>query len=152
MSIIAQLRLKPKQNKKKQVARGYAAGGGHNVGHGTHGQSKRGSGKPRPGFAGQDTPYDKRMGKSKGYSRFPKRQKKENSIVNIGKLENFYKKDELVNKRTLLDKGLIKSKKKNVKILGEGELSISLKFKGVLFSESAKKKIKEAGGEILDES
>ena len=49
----------------------------------------------------------------------------------------------------LVDKGVIRSTKDTVKVLGGGILKKKLILKGFNFSESAKAKITKAGGSII---
>jgi large subunit ribosomal protein L15 len=67
------------------------------------------------------------------------------ALVKLQRLEVFEENTEIT-PQTLLDAGLIRSLKKPVKILGDGELERSLVVKANKFSESAKRKIEAAGG------
>ena len=73
--------------------------------------------------------------------------KEKPAVVNIGDLEKKIKGD-LVNKKTLTEAGLIRKSDKNAKILGNSEIKRAFKIEGLKISESAKKKIEAAGGEI----
>ncbi len=53
-----------------------------------------------------------------------------------------------VSPESMLDKGLVKSIKFPVKILGNGELERSLTVKANKFSATAKTKIEAAGGKV----
>ena len=48
----------------------------------------------------------------------------------------------------LVEKGLIPSSYNNVKILGDGELTVKLTVKANKFSKSAEEAIKNAGGTV----
>ena len=67
------------------------------------------------------------------------------SIVNIGDLNRFAAGEEITVER-LEDEGLVKNVRDGVKILGNGELEVSLTVRAHKFSESARRKIDEAGG------
>ena len=54
----------------------------------------------------------------------------------------------MVTPSVLQEAGKIKSLKKPVKILGEGDLSISLTIKADKFSRTARQKIVDAGGNV----
>ena len=49
----------------------------------------------------------------------------------------------------MVEKGLVKSKKLGIKILGDGELTKSLTVKVDKVSASAKAKIEKAGGSVV---
>ena len=67
-----------------------------------------------------------------------------NTIINNG-----LKNNSDVDPVFLEDSGLIRSSLKPIKILGKGELNKKLTVSASAFSESAKAKIQEAGGEII---
>lgn len=84
------------------------------------------------------------------YRRLPKRGfTNRNSLdieaINLGALEAFDN-DAEVTVEALLEKGIIKSAKDGVKILGNGTLTKKLSVKVNAYSESAKAKIEELGG------
>ena len=72
------------------------------------------------------------------------------AVVNLSTLHVF-KANDVVTPTALVAKGLIKEvvgKLPKVKILGTGDITIALKFEGCDVSETAKEKIKKAGGTI----
>jgi large subunit ribosomal protein L15 len=72
----------------------------------------------------------------------------EAETVNVADIANRYIKDEVVTPRTLKQKGLIRTILKGTKILGSGEISVSVSVKGCSVSKSAAEKITAAGGTI----
>lgn len=71
-------------------------------------------------------------------------------IVNLGVISERIKKDKLeVTPTVLKEAGLIKSRRKPVKILADGEIKRSLNFSEVKLSASAVKKIEAAGGKVI---
>lgn len=78
----------------------------------------------------------------RGFTAFAK---KEYQVANVERL-NHFKKDTEINKAELAGAGIIKDSEKPVKILGNGKLTKPLVVTADAFSESAKKKITEAGG------
>jgi large subunit ribosomal protein L15 len=74
---------------------------------------------------------------------FTSRNRVEYQTVNLYQLEGF---EGEVNPQSLKAAGLIRSAKKLVKILGEGELDGALNFTAHAFSASARAKIEAAGG------
>ena len=120
--------------------RGHGSGNGKTAGKGHKGQKAR-SGAPRPGFEGGQMPL---------YRRLPKRGFKcinSKTIVgiNVSALEVFDN-DAVVSVETLLEKGIVKSPRDGVKILGNGELTKKLTVQANAFSASAKEKIEALGG------
>jgi large subunit ribosomal protein L15 len=77
---------------------------------------------------------------------FTSKYPKEYQIVNLENLKKI--KDTTINPLLLLEKGLIKSKNKPIKILGDGEIKTPIKISAHAFSKTALDKIKSAGGTI----
>ena len=67
------------------------------------------------------------------------------AIINVADLNKF---DDgaVVDTKAIVEAGLVKKVLDGVKVLGNGELSKKLTIQVAAFSESAKKKIEEAGG------
>jgi large subunit ribosomal protein L15 len=76
---------------------------------------------------------------------FVNRFRVEYAIVKVGDLERFQPQSE-VTPALLAETGLVKSAKKPVKVLGDGELDKSLLVRAHKFSAKAKEKIEAAGG------
>ena len=70
--------------------------------------------------------------------------------VNVGDLEAKFDAGAEVNAETLRERNLAKSRYDVLKILGDGELTKSLKVSAHRFSQSAREKIEKAGGEVLE--
>ena len=120
--------------------RGHGSGNGKTAGKGHKGQKAR-SGAPRIGFEGGQMPLYRRLPK-RG---FTNRNSLDIEDINLGALEAFDN-DAEVTVEALLEKGIIKSAKDGVKILGNGTLTKKLSVKVNAYSESAKAKIEELGG------
>lgn len=120
--------------------RGHGSGNGKTAGKGHKGQKAR-SGAPRIGFEGGQMPLYRRLPK-RG---FTNRNSLDIETINLGALEAFDN-DAEVTVEALLEKGIIKSAKDGVKILGNGTLTKKLSVKVNAYSESAKAKIEELGG------
>jgi large subunit ribosomal protein L15 len=71
------------------------------------------------------------------------------ATVNVGELEQLFQAGEEVTPETLRSKGLLKPRFEELKILGDGSLTRKLKVSAHRFSESAKTKIEQAGGEAV---
>ena len=82
----------------------------------------------------------------RGFSNYP--FKKEYDVLNVDVLEQKFNAGETVDKAALLSKGLIRSAKSLVKVLGNGELTKSLTVDVDKVSASAKAKIEKAGGSV----
>lgn len=139
--------LKPAQGSTRDTirkGRGTATGQGKTGGRGQDGQKSRSGGGVRIGFEGGQMPLTRRVPK-RGFSN--DRFKIEYVAINVDKLNGF-EKDSIVTREALIEKGIIKSKYKIIKILGEGDLNVALTVKVDKFSKSAYDKIVAAGGKI----
>ena len=137
--------LKPNtgsRKKKLRKGRGIAAGQGASCGFGMRGQKSR-SGRPtRPGFEGGQMPLYRRVPKLKHFEII---NKKNFSIINLSKCIDF-KDNEIVNIDSLVKKGLLFKPKYPLKVLGNGEIKVKLKFQAHSFTKVAREKIEAAGG------
>jgi len=131
--------------KKKIVGRGMGSGTGKTSTKGHKGQNARKGGGVRVGFEGGQTPLFRRLPK-RGFKNF--KFKKEFNEVNLYLLNNF-KNGDKIDKEILDKKGLISSKKLNLKILGTGELTKKLDIYADKFSKQAIEKIEKAGGKAI---
>jgi len=142
-----QSNLKPPagaKHKKKRVGCGDGSGHGTFSTRGCKGQKSRSGRDLRPGFEGGQLPIIKRLPWTRGFTNVAKIQY---SVVNVGDLRLFDAGSE-VSPESMLYKGLVKSIKFPVKILGNGELERSLTVKANKFSATAKTKIEAAGGKV----
>jgi large subunit ribosomal protein L15 len=146
--------LKPAQARKdrKRIGRGLGSGKGRYSGRGIKGQKARsGSHKMRAGFEGGQMPAYMRMGKQRGSTSKdampigPFRTSVWN--VNVRELGRFDAGTD-VTPELLKDAGLIRNLRRDVKILGQGELSAKLSVSAHSFSKSAVEKIEAAGGSV----
>lgn len=137
--------LKPAEGSKharKRLGRGIGSGTGKTAGKGHKGQNARSGGGVRPGFEGGQTPLLKRIPK-RGFSNA--RFATEFVEVNVSKFNNF-EAGTVVTPELLREKGIIKSFKDGVKVLGNGEITVGLTVQAKAFSKSAIEKIEAAGG------
>ena len=146
--------LKPASARKdrKRIGRGMGSGKGRYSGRGVKGQKARsGSHKMRAGFEGGQMPIYMRLGKQRGpYSKdaMPMGPHRTQTVpVNVRDLDRFDEGAE-VTPETLVEAGLIRSTRVDVKILGQGELKKKLAVTAHFFSESAREKIEGAGGSV----
>ena len=146
--------LKPAQERKdrKRVGRGLGSGKGRYSGRGLKGQKSRsGSHKMRPGFEGGQNPIYMRLGKQRGGSAdaLPVGPFRTSTApVNVSALEERFDAGAEVTPETLVEKGVLKNTKTDVKILGNGELKKKLVVTAHAVSATAREKIEAAGGTI----
>lgn len=116
----------------KRVGRGLASGKGKTAGRGTKGQKSRsGYNLPRR-FEGGQTSLIQRLPKVRGFhSRFAKPL-----TLDMTKVEAKFVDGEIVCFKTLIEKGLIKNNKNQVKIVGAKKMTKNLKFRDVILSEN----------------
>jgi large subunit ribosomal protein L15 len=145
--------LKPAQARKtrKRVGRGLGSGKGRYSGRGIKGQKSRaGSNKMPAGFEGGQMPIDMRLGKLRGNTSADARAvgpfRTYSQPVNLRDLEARFDAGAEVTLEALKEAGLIATLRKDVKILGQGELTKNLSVTAHRFSASAKEKIEAAGG------
>lgn len=129
--------------RKKRLGRGDASGHGGTSTKGHKGQRARSGGYHKLGFEGGQSPLIRRLPK-RGFTNI---FHQEFSIINVEDLSRF-KSGALVDPQTLCDIGLLKRKKEQVKVLGDGELGVALTVRAHSFSKSAIEKIEKAGGKI----
>jgi large subunit ribosomal protein L15 len=147
--------LKPAQAKKaaKRVGRGLGSGKGRYSGRGIKGQKSRaGSHKLRAGFEGGQMPLYMRVGKLRGNTSKdampvgPFRTRTYH--VNLRDLEDRFEDGAEVTPETLIEKGLVRNTRFDVKVLGGGELTKKLTITVHRASASAREKIEAAGGSL----
>jgi large subunit ribosomal protein L15 len=129
--------------KRKRLGRGIGSGHGKTSGKGHKGRGSRSGGNTPPGYEGGQMPLARRLPK-RGF-RNPSRE--EFGIVNLGSLERFTA-GSVVDVATLQEVGLVRGKKKKVKILAQGELTKALTVKAHAFSQHAREKIMAVGGSV----
>ena len=147
--------LKPAQPRKgrKRIGRGLGSGKGRYSGRGLKGQKSRsGSHQMRPGFEGGQTPIYMRLGKQRGpYSAdaMPMGPHRTSTQpVNVASLEERFDAGAEVTPESLVEKGLIRNTRIDVKLLGQGELTKSLSITVHAASASAREKVEAAGGSL----
>jgi large subunit ribosomal protein L15 len=147
--------LKPASPRRarKRVGRGLGSGKGRYSGRGIKGQKSRsGSHKMRPGFEGGQNPIYMRLGKQRGpYSKdaMPMGPHRTSTQpVNVASLEGRFDAGAEVTLEALVEKGLIKNTRTDVKLLGQGELTKKLSVTVHAASATAREKVQAAGGSL----
>jgi len=110
------------------------------------GQKSRAGNKPRRFFEGGQTRLIKRLPSRRGFTNI---FRVEYSPVNLCDLRPFEAGTE-VTPELLKEKGVLRSLRKPVKVLGLGEISKPLTVKAHKFSSSAREKIVAAGGSAVE--
>ena len=147
--------LKPAQRKKdaKRIGRGLGSGKGRYSGRGIKGQKSRaGSHKTRAGFEGGQMPLYMRVGKLRGNTSKdampvgPFRTRTYH--VNLRDLEARFDDGAEVTPETLVEKGLVRNTRFDVKVLAGGELTKKLNVTVHRASAAARERIEAAGGSV----
>tara|TARA_B100001250_G_scaffold279923_1_gene242275 strand:+ start:352 stop:792 length:441 start_codon:yes stop_codon:yes gene_type:complete len=136
--------IKGSVSKRKRVGRGHGSGLGKTAGRGHKGAGQRSGNKKRPWFEGGQMPLARRLPR-RGFTNI---FREKIQIVNVGDLADL-KANSIIDPIFLENNGYIKSSMIPVKILGNGKISKKITISASAFSDSAKIKIEEAGGEIV---
>ena len=135
------------KSKKKRIGRGQGSGKGGTATRGHKGAKSRSGYSRKLGFEGGQMPLQRRVPKF-GFKNI---NRKEYQAVNLDALQllvdNKKVKKKIIDVNTLIENRLV-GKNDLVKILGRGELNSSVKVEAHKFSETSKKAIEKAGGEI----
>ena len=140
---IHELKPKHKNKGKKRIGRGGKKG--TYSGKGQKGQSSRAGRKMVPIIR----ELIKKYPKLRGYRSFVLQDYK--SVVNLETLEKASEDGDIINPENLIKKGIIhiiKGKKPEVKILGNGKLTKKLTIKNCKISKTAKEAVEKAGGTV----
>jgi len=143
-----QLQVNRGLKKKKRIGRGGKLG--TYSGRGIKGQKARSGARFEPIIR----PLIKRYHKLKGASFISAPKAKISAEVNLSLLEKHFQAGETVSPQSLVEKSIISTRHQHVpviKVLSDGELTKKLIFDKCSLSEAARKKIMEAGGEIISE-
>jgi large subunit ribosomal protein L15 len=146
--------LQPAQERveRKRIGRGLGSGKGRYSGRGIKGQKSRaGSPKMRAGCAGGQMPLARRLGQLRGNTSkdaMPVGPFRTYTVpVNLRDLDRFDAGAE-VTPESLVEVGLIKNTKIDVKLLGDGDVSKKLTVRVHAISAGAREKIEAAGGTV----
>ncbi|MCB9800194.1 MAG: 50S ribosomal protein L15 [Candidatus Omnitrophica bacterium] len=137
---------KPYQKKVKRIGRGSGSGHGKTATKGHKGQKARsGSGaRIRPGFEGGQNPLYRQLPK-RGFNQAAFR--KEYTVLNLDSIAELQEKE--ITPELLQAKGKFKKLHAGLKVLGRGTLKSAVVVKAHKFSDSAKAKIEQAGGQAI---
>ena len=132
--------------KSKRVGRGNGSGLGRTSGRGHKGAGQRRGFKHRYWFEGGQIPLYRSV-PMRGFNN--SNFQKSYEIVNLSSISKIKAKN--IDSEVLFKNGLISSLFAAVKILGNGDIDKAYNITASSFSESAVKKIEEAGGKVIVE-
>ena len=125
---------------KKRLGRGPGSGSGKTAGKGHKGMLARSGRANVAGFEGGQMPLARRLPKRGFHNPF----RTEFAVVNLKALSAL---DPNVTPQVLYEKGIVKKQSRPIKILGVGELDKPMTIEAHKFSQSALRKIEQAGGQ-----
>ena len=152
---LSTLRPAQKRRSRKRIGRGMGSGKGRYSGRGIKGQKSRsGSNKMRPGFEGGQMPIYMRLPKQRGSTSKDAMpigpHRTSTQPVNVRDLERVFDDGAEVTLDVMVEKGLLKNLRTDVKLLGDGTVSKQLTVTVHRASASAKEKIAAAGGSVTE--
>ena len=128
---------------RKRVGRGTGSGHGKTSGKGQKGQKARSGPSVGRWFEGGQLPLQKRMPYKRGFTNIFAAQWEE---VNLDKINALGVSE--ITPEVLYERGVIRGLEFPVKVLGNGEITSSVKVSAHAFSASAKSQIEAAGGSV----
>jgi large subunit ribosomal protein L15 len=131
-------------HRKKRLGRGPGTGLGKTSGRGEKGQKSRSGYSMKIGFEGGQMPLHRRLPK-RGFTNIFKKKWIE---VSLAALEKAFADNDEVTPELMHHRGIIKKAKHDIVVLGNGEVSKSLKVSAHRFTKSAREKIEKAGGAV----
>ncbi len=131
------------RRKKKRVGRGPGSGRGKTATRGHKGALSRSGYTQKLGFEGGQMPLHRRLPK-RGFTNI---FKKEYVLVALNDLNRF-ESGSTVDREALIKAGVIKKSDAMVKVLANGDISVSIALEVDKVSASARAKIEAAGGSV----
>jgi len=129
-------------HKKKRVGRGPGSGLGKTAGRGNKGQKSRSGYSSKVGFEGGQMPLQRRLPK-RGFTNIFKKQWIE---VTLATLEQSFEAGDSITPETMHERGVIAKGKRDIVVLGTGDISKALTVSAHRFTKGARTKIEAAGG------
>jgi large subunit ribosomal protein L15 len=131
--------------KRKRVGRGYGSGRGKTSGRGQKGQKARtGHHYMARHFVGGQTPIQQQLPYKRG---FKNRFRVEYQTVSLEQLDGLIV-DGPITVEVMTAAGLVRNGDKQVKVLGDGEITRAINVTAHRFSASARQAIEAAGGQV----
>ena len=131
-----------KNKNRKRIGRGPGSGQGKTAGKGHKGQKSRSGTSWSSVFQGGTMPLVRRVPKRGFNNKFAAKI----AVINVGDLENLFPSGGEVTPDSLKQLGIVKHVYDELKILGNGSLTIKLNVSAHRFSAKAKELIEQAGG------
>ena len=134
---------------RKRIGRGIGSGTGKTSGKGHKGQKAR-SGVAIKGFEGGQMPIHRRLPK-RGFNNINRVPNLELNIEKIEKLIDTKVIDpkKVINHKSLMEIGLVKSENSKLKLLGKGEIKNKINIEVTSSSSAAKEMVEKMGGSVL---
>ncbi len=132
------------RKRRRRVGRGNSSGRGTYAGKGMKGQKSRSGGGVRASFEGGQLSLVKRLPHKRGFKNL---FRVEYELVNLSSLTHLPAGSE-VSPETLRDHGIIRSLRKPIVILADGEVDHAYTVRTHRISRTAREKIEAAGGTI----
>tara|TARA_A200000113_G_scaffold168189_1_gene152994 strand:- start:60 stop:548 length:489 start_codon:yes stop_codon:yes gene_type:complete len=141
--------IKGANQERKRIGRGIGSGTGKTSGKGHKGQKAR-SGVAIKGFEGGQMPIHRRLPK-RGFNNINRVPNVELNIEKIEKLIDTKVIDpkKVINHKSLMEIGLVKSENSKLKLLGKGEIKNKINIEVTSSSASAKEMVEKIGGSVL---
>ncbi|MFM6985317.1 MAG: 50S ribosomal protein L15 [Hydrogenophaga sp.] len=127
---------------KRRVGRGIGSGLGKTAGRGHKGQKSRSGGYHKVGFEGGQMPLQRRLPK-RGFKSAQLQFNAEVTLADLSKIEAAE-----IDILQLKQAGLVAQLAKRVKVIQTGEITRSVKLKGIAATAGAKAAIEAAGGSL----
>ena len=130
---------------RKRVGRGEGSGHGKTAGKGHKGAKARSGASLKIGFEGGQMPLQRRLPK-RGFNNIFRETV---AVVNLQDLDRF-EEGATIDRKVLVEAGLVKKKYASVKLLGTGEVSKKFNVALSKVSAAARQKIEAAGGTVQE--
>jgi large subunit ribosomal protein L15 len=131
-------------HKKKRLGRGPGSGLGKTAGRGNKGQKSRSGYSGKVGFEGGQMPLQRRLPK-RGFTNIFKKQWIE---VNLATLDKSFDSSDQITPELMHERGVIAKGRRDVVVLGTGEVTKALTISAHRFTKGAREKIERAGGTV----
>lgn len=131
-----------KHKKRTRLGRGSGSGQGKTAGRGHNGHKSRSGYSRHPTFQGGDLPLVRRIPKRGFNNKFALTV----VSINLGQIAEVFDAGDEINPKTLQERGVIKRRFDEIKVLGDGEVTKPLAITAHRFSQSALDKLAAIGG------
>ncbi|MGN6136831.1 MAG: 50S ribosomal protein L15 [Aureliella sp.] len=128
--------------KRLRVGRGSGSGQGKTAGRGHNGHKSRSGYSSHPTFQGGDLPLVRRIPKRGFNNKFAVTV----VSVNLGQIAEVFDAGDEINPETLQQRGVVKRRFDELKVLGDGEVTKPLSITAHRFSQAALDKLAAVGG------